>query len=111
MAVPLRALRPGDPATITVPDPDSVPDDGLSALIVQLAALQARAAARLLTRPARPLDELLTLDEAAQRLRTTPDWLIRQKDVPFRVDLSPGQVRFSALGLDDWIAARRGTPS
>jgi hypothetical protein len=109
MAVPLRALRPGDPATITVPDPDAVPDDDLAALIVRLSALSARAAARLLTRPARPPDQLLTLDEAAARLRTTPDWLRRQKDLPFRIDVAPQQVRFSALGLDDWIAARRGT--
>jgi hypothetical protein len=108
MGSPLRAQRPGDPATVTLPDPDDVPEDEVSALIVALAALQSRAAARLVGRRPRPPDELLTPDEAATRLRTTPDWLSRQKRLPFRVELSPGQVRYSLHGLDDWITARRG---
>ena len=104
----LRALRPGDPATVLVPDPDAVDDEALGALVVQLAALQARAAARLLARRPQPPDRLLDLDEAATRLATTPDWLARQKTIAFRVELSPGQVRYSERGIDEWIAASRG---
>jgi predicted DNA-binding transcriptional regulator AlpA len=108
MRASLRALRPGEPATVTVPDPDAVPDDELSALVLQLAALQSRAAARFLGRRARPPDRLLDLEEAAERLKTTPDWLSRQKALPFRVELSPGQIRYSEQGLEDWITDRRG---
>jgi hypothetical protein len=93
---------------VTLPDPDVVSEEELSAVIVQLAALQARAAARLLGRRPRTPDRLLDVEDAATRLRTTPDWLSRQKALPFRVELSPGQVRYSEQGLDEWIAARRG---
>lgn len=104
----LRALRAGDPATLTVPDPDLAPDDELAALVVLLAALQTRAAARLLGRPALPPDRLLDGEQAADRLRTSYDWLKRQKELPFRVELSEGQTRYSERGLEAWIAARRG---
>jgi predicted DNA-binding transcriptional regulator AlpA len=104
----LRALRPGESATVMVPDPDLVPEEDLSAAIVQYAALLARAAARMLGRRSRPPDRLLDVEEAATRLRTTPDWLSRQKALPFRVELSPGQVRYSEQGLDEWIATKRG---
>jgi hypothetical protein len=104
----LRALRAGASPTVTVPDPDAVAEDELSALIVQLAALQARAAARLLGRAPRPPDRLLDADEVAARLKTTPDWLSRQKHLPFRVELSGGQIRYSEQGLEEWITGKRG---
>jgi predicted DNA-binding transcriptional regulator AlpA len=107
----LRAVRPGAPASVLLPEPeaiDALPEDELPGLIAQLAALQARAAARLVTRRAQPPDHLLDLDDAAARLATTPDWLSRQKHLPFRIEVSPGQVRWSERGLDEWIAARRG---
>jgi hypothetical protein len=107
----LRAVRPGAPPPVLLPDPeaiDGLPEESLPGLIAQLAALQARAAARLVTRRAQPPDHLLDLEDAAARLATTPDWLARQKHLPFRVEVSPGQVRWSERGLDEWIAARRG---
>jgi predicted DNA-binding transcriptional regulator AlpA len=106
----VRAVRADERTTVTVPDPDAVPEDGLTALIIQLAALQARAAARLATRRARPPDRLLDREEAAKRLCTTQDWLKRQKDLPFRIELSGGQVRYSEHGLDDWIAGQLSPP-
>jgi hypothetical protein len=87
---------------------DGLPEETLPGLIAQLAALQARAAARLSTRRAHLPDRLLDLDEAAARLATTKDWLSRQHELPFRVEVSHGQVRFSERGLEEWIASRRG---
>jgi predicted DNA-binding transcriptional regulator AlpA len=107
-ATTMRAVRPGEVPTVAVPDPDAVGADALSAVIVQLAALQARAAARLLAQRPRPPDRLLDAEETAARLRTTVDWLSRQKHLPFRVQLGPGQIRYSEQGLDAWIAGRRG---
>ena len=52
-------------------------------------------------------DRLLEIDAAAARLATTPDWLRRHPELPFRIELSPGQVRFSSKGIDRWIATRR----
>jgi predicted DNA-binding transcriptional regulator AlpA len=107
MARTLRAIRAGAPATVTVPDPDLAPADELAALVVLLAALQTRAAARLLERPAdAPPDRLLDAEEAAARLRTSVDWLWGRVDLPFRVELSPKQIRYSERGLAAWIAAR-----
>jgi len=51
-------------------------------------------------------DHLLTLQEAAEMLHVRPDWLRRQKTLPFRIELSPGQVRYSTKGIERWIAAR-----
>ena len=49
-------------------------------------------------------DELLTVTEAAARLKTTKDWLYRNwKKLPFTVSLSPRQLRFSAKGIDRYI--------
>jgi predicted DNA-binding transcriptional regulator AlpA len=108
----LRAVRPGESVVPPLPTPEVInqlPIDELPALVVQLAALQALAGARLAPAVrARPLDRLLGLEEAAARLATTPDWLARQKRLPFRVELSPGQVRWSEQGLDEWIAGKRG---
>ena len=53
-------------------------------------------------------ERLLSLAEAAEVLHLTLDWLRRQKALPFRVELSPGQIRYSARGIERWIAARMG---
>jgi excisionase family DNA binding protein len=59
-------------------------------------------------------DRLLTIDEAAEVLRTTKDYLYRHhKDLPFTVRLSPRQLRFSSKGIERYIEemqhARHGT--
>jgi hypothetical protein len=107
----LRAVRPGEAPALPLPTPDQIdalPLDALPGTIAALAALQARAAMRLVQPPTTPLDRLLDLETAAARLATTVDWLQRQRDAPFRVEVSPGQVRFSEQAIEAWIAARRG---
>ena len=52
-------------------------------------------------------ERLLGLAEAAELLHVTPDWLRRQKRFPFRIELSAGQVRYSARGIERWVAARQ----
>jgi hypothetical protein len=53
--------------------------------------------------------QLLTLDQAAARLGVPGGWLKKRPDLPFRVVLSEGTVRYSAQGLVAYIRARRGT--
>jgi predicted DNA-binding transcriptional regulator AlpA len=53
-------------------------------------------------------DRLLKIDEAAARLGTSPDWLYRNANrFSFTVRLSARQLRFSARGIDLFIANRR----
>jgi predicted DNA-binding transcriptional regulator AlpA len=100
-------------------DTDAVSLEAIPGILVELACqhdalatlerllLGRLVAARELER--RGGDRLLDLDEAAQRLRTTKDWLRRHaRRLPFTVVLSPGQVRFSVQRIDQWIARRAG---
>ncbi len=49
-------------------------------------------------------DRLLKIDEAADLLSTSADWLYRHADdLPFTVRLSPKQLRFSAMGIKTYI--------
>lgn len=82
----------------------------VAAELARLAAVQAALAARLATtgKPAADEDGLVTADEAAVQLGTTKDWLRRHPALPFRVELSPGQVRYSRRGIARFIAARAG---
>jgi len=101
-----------DPARIAAVPTTEVPV--LLALVAaeqaRLAALQGALAARLAgtSNGYSGADRLLTLDEAAERLGTSKDWLRRQKTLPFRVEVSPGQVRYSAEGMTRFIARRAG---
>jgi len=53
-------------------------------------------------------DRLLTIDEAAEILCTSADWLYRHwKKLPFAVQLSPRQLRFSAKGIERYIEEKR----
>jgi hypothetical protein len=52
-------------------------------------------------------DHLVKRADAAARLDVTEDWLLRHPDLPFRVELSPGVVRYSSGGIDRYIAERR----
>jgi len=92
-----------------------VPADELPALLAQVAAEQARlaalgvaVAARMATNGhgAAAEGRLLTIDEAAERLGVTRDWLRRRSELPFVVKLSEGVVRYSSRGIDAYIAAR-----
>jgi predicted DNA-binding transcriptional regulator AlpA len=58
--------------------------------------------------PAWSEDDLLTIDEAAARLRVSPRWLYRHaKNLPFSRKLSRKVLRFSRAGIARWLATRR----
>ncbi len=49
-------------------------------------------------------DRLLKIDEAAERLQTSKDWLYRHWQVlPFARKLSRKQLRFSSTGIDEYV--------
>jgi hypothetical protein len=53
-------------------------------------------------------EDLLTIDEAAARLRVSPRWLYRHaKTLPFSRKLSRKVLRFSRVGMVRWLATRR----
>jgi predicted DNA-binding transcriptional regulator AlpA len=53
-------------------------------------------------------ERLLTVDEAAEILNTSADWLYRHwKRLPFTVQLSPRQIRFSLLGIYRYIEEKQ----
>jgi predicted DNA-binding transcriptional regulator AlpA len=53
-------------------------------------------------------ERLLTIDEAAEILNTSTDWLYRHHaKLPFTVRLSPRQVRFSLKGLERYIEEKQ----
>jgi hypothetical protein len=93
---------------------DGLSAEALPAAMAHLAALQARAAARLAeatnngNRPELAEDRLLDLAQAAELLGTTDDWLKRHPELPFVVRVSPGQIRYSARALQRFIALRIG---
>src|SRR5262245_46312209 len=114
----LRAGATGDLAPLLA-DPAraaEVPVDAIPALLAQLAAEQARLSALETALAARLAaaagtngpdpDRLLTIEEAAAKLGTTRDWLRRHPHLPFVVRVSPGQIRYSAKGIERFIATR-----
>ena len=93
-------------------DPASVPIEQIPAAIGELERIKATLWARLADSPpsanGNGEDRLLAVDEAAERLSVTRDLLRRQKALPFRVEVSPGQLRYSAQGIERFIARRAG---
>jgi hypothetical protein len=90
--------------------------DALAALAARCAAVQSVLAAAQLalvvnggtTEAPAPNDgdRLLVVEEAAVKLGVTRDFLYRRKDLPFRVSVAPGQVRFSLKGIEKFIRAK-----
>jgi predicted DNA-binding transcriptional regulator AlpA len=90
-----------------MPDPKQIPVDKIPSLLTQLAAFQTALAVRLMPNAEETFDEspdrLLKVGEAAQRLRTTPDWLYRHwPHLPFTRRLGRS-IRFSEKGLELFI--------
>ena len=54
-----------------------------------------------------PEGRLLTVDEAAVMLSVSPDWLYRNKKLPFRRKLGPKMLRFSYQGIVKWMDTRK----
>jgi predicted DNA-binding transcriptional regulator AlpA len=90
---------------------DQLPPDQLPDMIGVLEAAKARAWVRLAAMPPAASngepDRLLNVDEAAERLGVTRDWLRRRSRLPFVVKLSPGVVRYSAAGITRFISQQR----
>jgi excisionase family DNA binding protein len=85
----------------------------------ELAAELARGLAEVLGRSAAPIapatvamtgdrpGDLLTVDEAAERLGVAKGWLYRHaKSLPFTRKLGYRTIRFDALALDRWSCSR-----
>jgi hypothetical protein len=92
---------------------DQMPPEDLPSFAAQANALAYRAALRLAVadRPGPGVDagdQLLTVEQAAERLCVKVDWLRRQRALPFRVDQAPGTVRYSVAGLERWVRAHMG---
>jgi hypothetical protein len=88
-----------------------MPPELLPMLLGDIEVVRCTAMARL-TAPAPAQvpgpDELLDVEEAARRLNVTVDHLYRHSaDYSFTRRLA-NKVRFSALGLDDWIRRKGG---
>jgi excisionase family DNA binding protein len=99
-------------------NPLLIPPAEIPAAMAQLAAWQSQLAARLAAAPTPPAaaadgpDKLLTVEQAAERLGMTKDSLYRAaKTLPFAVRLGPGQLRFSAAGIDQYIRAKTLKPT
>ena len=88
---------------------DSLDEAQVAAAMTEVAAVTQRLGARLwklaADRAARGHDELLTVEEAAARLKVSPQWL-RRRRLGCEVPLSSGAVRWSARGLERWIDQR-----
>jgi excisionase family DNA binding protein len=96
-----------DPARVATVPPGRIP-----ALLSQLSALQGAMAARLISadreEPVSGEDTLLTVDQAAERLGVSTDWLFRRsRTLPFVVRLGR-HLRFSNRGIDRYLRTRTG---
>jgi excisionase family DNA binding protein len=96
-----------DPSQLSEVDPGQIP-----ALLTQLSAVQSSMAARLITAtqdtPCAGEDILLSVEEAAERLGVSRDWLYRRtRSLPFVVRVGR-HVRFSSAGIDRYVRNRLG---
>jgi excisionase family DNA binding protein len=90
----------------------TVPPGRIPALLSQLSALQGAMAARLISadrdETVSSEDTLLTVDQAAERLGVSTDWLFRRsRTLPFVVRLGR-HLRFSNHGIDRYLRSRTG---
>src|SRR6266852_1770185 len=96
-------------------DPASIPVEQIPAVLTAFAAWQCALAARLMAIPTTIAetatetdDRLLTVQECAERLRKSPQWVYRRtKTLPFARCLGPRSWVFSQRGLEKWLAQRR----
>ena len=96
-----------DPARVATVPPGRIP-----ALLSQLSAMQGAMAARLISadrdESVSAEDTLLTVDQAAERLGVSTDWLFRRsRTLPF-VGRLGRHLRFSNRGIDRYLRNRTG---
>jgi hypothetical protein len=95
---------------IILPDPTEIEPDQIAPVMAQMAAIQLSLATRLLAQGTEPAqddgsDSLLSVQEAALRLKCSEDWLYkRAKNLPFTVRMGRN-LRFSGRGIDSAIRA------
>lgn len=88
-------------------------NDRQADLIARIADLEGQRTALLMELIAlntkhEPDDRLLTVQEAAAMLRVTTDWLYRHaSEFRFTVRPGAGQLRFSNVGLQDYLRRER----
>jgi predicted DNA-binding transcriptional regulator AlpA len=85
-----------------------LPLETIPAFMAQIAAAQYALAARLLSseRKIEPEDELLDIEEAAQKLGVKRDWIYsRTRTLPFIVRLGR-KLRYSRRGIEKYIKAQ-----
>ena len=92
---------------IILPDPTEIETEQIAPVMAQMAALQLSLATRLVAQGAEPTqndaDSLLTVQEAAARLKCSEDWLYkRAKRLPFTVRVGRN-LRFSRRGIEEAI--------
>jgi predicted DNA-binding transcriptional regulator AlpA len=96
---------------LMLPDPNEVSEKSIACMMTKLAAMQTALAARLLALASdgdSREDHLLTIDQAAAKLKTSKDWLYRNSSrLPFTLKIGRN-IRFSENGLDLWIKQRTG---
>ena len=90
-----------------LPDPAEIEPEEIGSVMTQMAAIQLSLATRLVTQGAERdrdgVDNLLTVEEAASRLKCSEDWLYRRaKNLPFTVRLGRN-LRFSERGIEEAI--------
>jgi excisionase family DNA binding protein len=100
-----------DKERIILPDPTDIALDRIAPMMAQMAAIQLSLATRLVAASTERLqsdaDSLLTIEEAAARLKCSADWLYRHaKRLPFTVRMGRN-LRFSERGIDEAIRAGR----
>jgi predicted DNA-binding transcriptional regulator AlpA len=92
-----------------------LPREVIAGLLLKVAAVESALATALLdhednraTDVPAPVDgdRLLIIGEAAAKLGMTEGYLYRRKDLPFRINVAPGQVRFSLKGIEKFIRAK-----
>ena len=98
-----------DKEKIILPDPADIEPEKIAPIMAQMAAIQLSLATRLVAenteRPQADADNLLTVEEAAARLKCSEDWLYRRaKRLPFTVRVGRN-LRFSERGIEAAIRA------
>ncbi len=92
---------------IILPDPAEIEPEEIGPVMAQMAAIQISLATRLVEagteRDRDGGDNLLTVEEAAMRLKCSEDWLYRRaKNLPFAVRVGRN-LRFSERGIEKAI--------
>lgn len=94
---------------IVFPDPGAIASENIASVMAQVAAIQMSLATRLVTenteRSQGEADNLLTVEEAAMKLKCSEDWLYkRAKRLPFTIRVGRN-LRFSERGIEEAIRA------